>query len=84
MEQKDKPKAGRMGVRMPENRIEIMKRAAEEAGISYTQFFGMCAWMGYKSYQRQVNPEELFTVEQLVEMAKIAERDRISSGENSL
>lgn len=66
-------KSDRLYIRMPIERAESIREAAKEAGLTYSQFAGMLAWMGYKVYQRQVNPESLLTMEQLAELGKIYE-----------
>jgi len=66
-------KTDRIYIRMPQERADKIKASAKEAGLSYSQYAGMLTWMGYKVYQRQVNPENMLTMEQLAELGKIYE-----------
>ena len=74
----------RMTVTLPPDRMREVKEMATEIGLRYSQFGGMLLWMGYRAYLRQVNPEKLFSADQLVEMAKIAERDSVQGDETIL
>ena len=63
-------KTEKIYVRLPQDRLESIKLLAQEIGMPYTQFAGLLLWMGYKTYERNVNPERAFTPEQWAQMAK--------------
>jgi hypothetical protein len=77
-------KTEKIFVRLPPERLQEVKAMAKEVGLPYTSFGGLLLWMGYRAYLRQVNPEKLFSVDQLVEMAKIAEQDNEKGEETAL
>lgn len=66
----EKQKTERISVRLTRAKIDVIKKGADGFGMSVSAFGGMLMWMGYKLWQRQVNPEEIFTPDQ---WAKIGE-----------
>ncbi len=74
-------KTDRIYIRMPEERAKKIKASAKEAGLTYSQYAGMLTWMGYKAYQRQVNPESLLSMEQIAELGRIYEKEMQSKDE---
>lgn len=68
-------KTQKLYVRLPAERVTDIKALADEIGMVYTQFGGMCLWMGYKAYLRQVNPEKILSMDQLAQLGKIYEKE---------
>lgn len=66
-----RPEIEKMYIRLPKDRLEEIRALSDELGMSYTQFGGLLLWMGYKMYQRNVNPEKMFTSEQWVKFAEL-------------
>ena len=69
-------KTDRISVRMPLDRVEEIKAAAEAAGVSVSAFGGMVLWIGFKLYQLQVDPINSLTDDQLLRLKKISEKGR--------
>jgi hypothetical protein len=58
----------RMWLTSEESKVDALAATAEKYGMSTSAFAGLCAWMGYKMLMRTIEPENLFTPSQMVEM----------------
>jgi hypothetical protein len=62
----------RMWLTSEESKVEALTATAERYGMPASVFAGLCAWMGYKVLMRTIEPEAVFSPEQLVDMYKHA------------
>lgn len=58
----------RMWLTSEPSKIDEITATAERYGIPASNFAGLCAWMGYKTLMRTIEPENLFSPSQMVEM----------------
>lgn len=58
----------RMWLTTEESKADAMVASAEKYGMPVSAFCGLCAWMGYKSLIRAIEPESAYTPEQMVQM----------------
>lgn len=73
----------KMYVRLPQERLDEIQALSDEVGMSYTQFGGLLLWMGYKVYQRNVNPEKMFTSEQWAKFAELMNNKKDDNAETT-
>lgn len=51
-----------------EEKVDLMLRTAEAYGIPVSNYVGLCAWIGHRIMLRTLEPESVYTPEQIVQM----------------
>lgn len=78
-----RPEIEKMYIRLPKERLDDIRALSDEIGMSYTQFGGLLLWMGYKVYQRNVNPEKMFTSEQWAKFAELMNNGEVENAKET-
>lgn len=60
-----KPEIKRLSFRVPKSKNDEFERLAEKLGSKKTTFIANCALVGLNFFQRQLEPETMFTPEML-------------------
>lgn len=64
----------RIFVTLEASKVDAILAAADDYGMSYSNFGGLCAWIGFKTMMRSIDPEKMLTVDQWVDIIEAAQK----------
>lgn len=64
----------RLWLTLEGSKADAITAAAEDYGMPISSFAGLCAWIGFKSIIRQIDPDKMLTTEQWVDIIEAAKK----------
>lgn len=56
------------------SKVDAIIAAAEDYGMPVSSFAGLCAWIGFKTIIRQIDPDKMLTTDQWVDIIEAAKK----------
>lgn len=71
----------RLWLTLEETKVQAIVDTAEDYGMPVSSFAGLCAWVGFNTVIRQINPEKMLNTEQWVDLIEAAKKRGLISAD---